>query len=93
MLHINKEAKTCTCPKHFDKGVCKHLGAAFLNLQIQLYGLVQSPKKFKIIRRQKRPQYHDESRIMCQEEAVVDNILKCEIFGILRFLRDIRSTF
>jgi hypothetical protein len=67
---INTETKTCTCSKYFDKGVCKHLVAACLKQQVHLPGLVQLPKKFKIIRRNKRRQYLNDSR-----EEVVDDIL------------------
>jgi hypothetical protein len=59
---INLTAKTCTCFKYLDKGVCKHLIAACLMNQVNLPGLVQLPKLFKVIRRKKIRQYRDDSR-------------------------------
>jgi hypothetical protein len=56
---ININSKTCTCHKYFDKGICKHLVAACLQVKISLPGLEQLPKKFKILRRKKRNQYID----------------------------------
>ena len=38
-------SKTCTCHKYFDKGICKHLVAACLQVKVSLPGLEQLPKK------------------------------------------------
>ena len=43
---ININSKTCTCHKYFDKGICKHLVAACLQVKVSLPGLEQLPKKF-----------------------------------------------
>ena len=40
-------------------GICKHLGAACLQVKVSLPGLEQLPKKFLILRRKKRNQYRD----------------------------------
>ena len=69
------QTKTCTCSKYFDKGVCKHLVAACLKLQTQLPGLVQLPKQFIIIRRHKRRQYLNDSRV---EDGNILNEVECE---------------
>ena len=50
---------TCTCHKYFDKGICKNLVAACLQVKVSLPGLEQSPKKFIVLRRKKRNQYRD----------------------------------
>jgi len=76
---INLTAKTCTCFKYLDKGVCKHLIAACLMNQVNLPGLVQLPKLFKVIRRKKIRQYRDDSRSEEQmngveEQPVVTNV-------------------
>ena len=43
---INNNSKTFTCHKYFDKGICKHLVAACLQVKVSLPGLEQLPKKF-----------------------------------------------
>ncbi len=45
---ININSKTCTCHNYFDKGLCKHLVAACLQVKISLPGLEQLPKKKRI---------------------------------------------
>jgi hypothetical protein len=65
---INVVTKSCTCHKYLDKGVCKHLIAACVVTQSSLPGLVQMPKKFRIVRRKKIRQYRDDSR---DEEQMV----------------------
>ena len=62
LARINVVTKSCTCHKYLDKGVCKHLIAACILTQSSLPGLVQMPKKFRIIRRKKNRQYRDDSR-------------------------------
>ena len=59
--------------------------AVCLKLQIHLPGLVQLPKKFKIIRRRKEREYLDESKnsVTFNEDIVNDNPInlapECEI--------------
>ena len=65
---INLNAKSCTCHRYFDKGVCKHLVAACLQNKISLPGLEQLPKKFKLVRRKKRNNYINDS---LEEEDLV----------------------
>ena len=57
---INLITKTCTCHKFLDKGICKHLIAACIAEKVSLPGLVQLPKRFQIIRRQKHRNYIDD---------------------------------
>jgi hypothetical protein len=71
---INLIAKTCTCHKFLDKGICKHLIAACISEKISLPGLVQLPNKFKIIRRQKNRNYIEGSRSQEQMEAAMVEI-------------------
>jgi hypothetical protein len=69
---INLVSKSCTCHKYLDKGVCKHLIAACIQTRSNLPGLVQLPKKFKIVRRKKNRRYIDDSRDE-EQMLVVDN--------------------
>ena len=71
---INLIAKTCTCHKFLDKGICKHLIAACISEKISLSCLVQLPNKFKIIRRQKNRNFTDDSRSQEQMEAAMVEI-------------------
>jgi hypothetical protein len=56
---IKINSKRCTCHKYFDKGICKHLVAACLQVKISLSGLEKLSKKLKLLRRKKRNQYRD----------------------------------
>jgi hypothetical protein len=60
---INLVSKCCTCHKYLDKGVCKHLIVACIQTRSNLPGLVQLPKKFKIVRRKKNRRYIDDSSL------------------------------
>ena len=72
---INLIAKTCTCHKFMDKGVCKHLIAACMQQEISLPGLVQLPAKFKIIRRKKNREYRDDSRDQEQLDIIAEEVV------------------
>ena len=63
---INVLAKTYTCHKYFEKGVCKHLIAACLKEKNGLSGLQPISKKFQFKRRKAYRKAIDDSR---EEEA------------------------
>jgi uncharacterized Zn finger protein len=69
-------SKSCTCHKYLEKGVCKHLIAACIQTRSNLPGLVQLPKKFKIVRRKKTLRYIDDSRDEEQMLAVDNQIIE-----------------
>jgi uncharacterized Zn finger protein len=69
-------SKSCTCHKYLDKGVCKHLIAACIQTRSNLPGLVQLPKKFKIVRRKKTRRYIDDTRDEEQMLAVDNQIIE-----------------
>ncbi len=74
LLHENIRSK-------FLKGknsiyVCKHLIAACIQTQSNLPGLVQLPKKFKIVRRKKTSRYIDDSRDEDQISAVDNQLIE-----------------
>ncbi len=47
---INTETKCCTCRFFNDKAICKHLVAACMNDDVELYGLKAKSNQFKTLR-------------------------------------------
>lgn len=58
---INTNQKYCTCYKFLDKGMCKHLIAAFIMDNIELIGLKKKNHKFQSVRNRFRKKNMDSS--------------------------------
>jgi hypothetical protein len=75
---INKETKCCPCLFFNDKAICKHLVAACINDDVELYGLKAKSNQFKTLRRRiVRP---------VDDSILVEPELEIAVFGLFSFI-------
>jgi len=73
---INTETKCWTCRFFNDKAICKHLVAACMNDDVELYGLKAKSNQFKTLRRRIARQVDDS--ILDELDEVVDDVANIE---------------